>query len=564
MRRYKYGLATALAVFMALALAMPVMAAYYSTISVTESNGTSYDMLPVLASMDIDYLADNHFIEADGRDVRVKTGGGADVPFMLVDDKVLFASEIDESITNQFRFSTGNSLISDYAIVVGDGGYITTADHANLEPADDFEIEFDSYIDTDDTLNLLTKTDAFGITTDGVGHLIATIYSPDDIQQTSQDDYIELYTGQKIRGGERIDSFPSSVISQVSFYMSKVGSPTGTLYCRIRRVSDDGIVGTLGSIDVSTLPTHPVATWYDFTDDVTNPTAQNLRFTVEYDGGDASNKVRVRIDTANPYADGELTYYVASWTDDSGDDAAFKVLFGDDITATANVVSGEHTIKVTGDGSDLKIYEDDILEDTATIVAIQDNANDWTIADMPYCNYFKLTAADTLRLTYDPDDIITGTTLVNETAAGTYDGTITYGTNPAGIAVAMSGLETTAVSYPTDPVESTDIIQPTTADLFDVNLERLQANPLQPIVAIIASGINLTERLVWLALAFIGLFILLVFILDKSEGQLSFTFFGGAAYCLIMYLLGIYPLWIIVVFTIAGIASLVYERVIAL
>ena len=626
MRRYKYGLATALAVIAALALALPVMAAYYSTISVTESNGTSYDMLPVLASMDIDYLADNHFIEGDGRDVRVKTAGGADVPFMLVDDKILFASKINESITNQFRFSTGNSLISDYAIVVGDGGHVTTVDHANLEPADDFEIEFDGYIDTSTVSSSTAPTVA--ATQKSKETSKVTTHTVDLPASISAGDLLLMFvaSNEHLVGTNTITWPPGW--TQL-FYEEGTDKTVGVAY-KIAAGTEGSTVDF--TTDVSACSSHityrvtgfygtPEYQYNTFsTDNPPDPPSlspswnsyNNLwiagysgksdyypsAYPTNYNGGDyeretteysnvacAWRKLEVATEDPDTFTmAGSGSHNVATWTIavrgtpdgdvyKAGAFTIFKSAVGSysalipnyNKIVTATVTSGEYTVIVGADSTNLYIKIDGDTKDTTALsgVSITDNANDW-IVELPNCDYFKLTTSDTLRLTYDPDDIIIGTTLPNELAAGTYDGTITYGSNPAGIAVELSGLETKAVSYPTDPVETTDIIQPTTADLFDVNLERLQANPLQPIVAIIASGINLTERLVWLALAFIGLFILLVFILDKSEGQLSFTFFGGAGYCLIMYLLGIYPLWIIVVFAIAGIASLVYERVIAL
>jgi len=60
------------------------------------------------------------------------------------------------------------------------------------------------------------------------------------------------------RAGQRINNISAGiVVSQVSLYMDKVGNPRGIGFCVVRKVSDDSVVGTVGSVDVSTLPAAP-------------------------------------------------------------------------------------------------------------------------------------------------------------------------------------------------------------------------------------------------------------------------------------------------------------------
>lgn len=559
--RMKRNLSIALLIFiLSLILTDIVMAAYYIDIDVTESNSNDYDMLAMNVSMDIDYLADNGFINADGLDVRVKNSGGSELPFMLADDKLMFASALEGDKTTGFQMTTGNTEISSYPVIVGDGGYVTIADTANLELGSDFELEWDGYIDTSISDDLISKTDAFDVSTDGAGHIVATIYCPDDIEQANSDGYIELRAGAYVRGGERIDDFPISIISQVSFYLTKSGTPTGTAYCRIRRVSDDGIVGTLGSVDVSTLS----GAWYDFTSDVTNPTEQDLRFTLEYSGGDASNKVRLYTQTVNPYADGDLTYYTTSWADNGAQDARFKILFADDITVTASVTVGEHTIRVTGDNSDIKIYEDGNEEDSETIISIQDNANNWVIANIPYMSYYKHTTSDTLRVTYEPDDIISGTTLPNEENPGTYDGTITWGSNPAGISITHSGLEVEDSYYYTGGGgATTDIFEPEPAELVTgLDSDKLDHNPLSPGVQGFAEASNgaFTESLVWYGIAWFSVIAVGIALLVLVREHLVFAATCAFGLSIFWYVSGVFDYWVLIILGILFGASLIHER----
>ena len=626
MRRHRFLYGSMMAALAVMLLAAPVLAAYYAEITVTESDGNSYDMLPVIADIDIDYLADNNFIESDGRDVRVKTGSGAEVPFMLVDDKALFAAPIANDRQNAFRLSTGNSLIDDYAIVTGDGGYVTIADHANLEPGDDFEIEFSGYIDTDTLSSITAPTIATAeasiensdVSTHNVdlpasiaaGDLLlmfvtAAQHTKPAITITWPAGWTELYYDEvtyatyggayKIATGAegstvdfttdvtccsahrtyRVTGFygapeaeygepavtstpdppsisPSWPTSNCLFMAGVHGRTDKTVNNYPSGYTDGGTTGE--NTEYSRVYT---ATWKTAEAATEDPPTFTMSGSVSF----ATWTVAIR---GAPVGDGVYKAGVFSiFKDTAGYYSAAMLNYGK--TVTTSLPSGDYVIIIGADGSDLYIKIDGDTKDTESLAgaSVPDNSNDWTIA-LPYCDYFKLTTSDTLRLTYDPDDIISGTTLINETDAGTYDGTITYGSNPAGITVNMSGLETYETSYPTDAAGSQDIIRPTTAPLFDVDLDRLSHNPIQPIVALIANTTNSTERLVWLAGAFVLLFVILLVVLWKTEGQITFTAFAGLGFCIIAYILGIFPLWTIIVFAIGAVASFIWERVIAL
>lgn len=549
MRRYINAIL--MAILAAIIMAAPVLAAYYANITVTESNGTDYDMLAVNATIDVDYLADNQYIEADGRDVRVKTGSGAEVPFMLVDDKVLFAAPIANDRQNAFRFSTDNSLIDDYAIVTGDGGYVTITDNANLELGDDFEIEFDGYIEPSETQ--LGKDDAFTIYSDADAKVSAEITYIDTLTWTSPTSYVDVGSEWSYEAEAYDDLITGGAYTApgVSTWSDYLELPHAAIYCtKIRYMCPYWESGQQIDLDVY---------YNDSWNDIYIGAYPDDEW-VEKDlpaapaGGYSVTNVRVRLRAGGT----------------GGGQRLRELDYGEIPHPTITVSSadaslGEHVIKVTADGSDMKLYIDDVLKDTESLggQTVYDSTNDWLIS-LPYFDYYKHTTSDTLRLTYQPDDIISGTTLPNELNPGTYDGTITYGSNPAGVSVSVGGLETYETSYPTDAAGSQDIIRPTTAPLFDVDLDRLSHNPIQPIVALIADTTNLTERLVWLAGAFVLLFVILLVVLWKTEGQITFTAFAGLGFCVIAYILGIFPLWTIIVFAIGAVASLIWERVIAL
>jgi len=146
-------------------ISSPIFAAYsyYVTIQVQETNGTGYDYLPIMADVDNDHLADNGYMSLTGLDTRILSGS-TELEHMVADDKVLFVPpSTDGNGTSNYKYTLGNSLLSDFPIIVGDGGYITVSDDASLELGNDFEIEISGYMDTDadSNKNLVYKEDAF-------------------------------------------------------------------------------------------------------------------------------------------------------------------------------------------------------------------------------------------------------------------------------------------------------------------------------------------------------------------------------------------------------------------
>ena len=553
-----------LIVVLSFAVAVPAMAAYYISISVTESNGTDYDMLAMNVTMDIDHLADNGFINEDGLDVRITNSQGGQLPFMLAEDKLMFASAIEGDKTTGLQMTTGNSPLDSTAIVVGNGGYATVSDAANLELGDDFEIEFlDAYIDTANDLDLIDKDDAFRIYTDDTGTVNAEIYgSSTSIEQTAQFGDRDLYSGSRTRQAQRLDSFAKSRITQVSFSLRKQGSPTGTAYVRVRRVSDDGIVGTLGTLDVSTLTTS--FAWKDFTTEVYNPTAQDLRFTVEYDGGSSFNRLEAQYDYDK--CTGEESYYTGSWTDDATYDMTVKIYWVPVTTVATTISSGEYDISAWADTTDFGLDIDGSNVDSVALggFSVPDNANDYVIANIPYYDSYTHTTSSALRITYQPDDIISGTTLVNETNPGTYDGTITWGSNPAGISISTSGLEIEDSYYYTGgETSTTDIFEPEHAELVTgIDTDKLDHNPFQPGVEGFAEASNgaFTETLVWYGFAwFITIAVGIALIIFMRE-HLVFAASASFGLTIMFYVWGIFDYWVLIIFGIFFGASLIHER----
>jgi len=135
-----------LALFLSLLLTVPVLAASYSaTITVTESGSISYAMLPLIAPIDNQNLADLHIMTSTGLDTRVLQGF-TELPHMVADDKVLFALPVSASTQYPLEYTFGNTPLASFPVITGRGGYVTIADHADLELGMDFEMEFEAWL----------------------------------------------------------------------------------------------------------------------------------------------------------------------------------------------------------------------------------------------------------------------------------------------------------------------------------------------------------------------------------------------------------------------------------
>ena len=193
---------------------------------------------------------------------------------------------------------------------------------------------------------------------------------------------------------------------------------------------------------------------------------------------------------------------------------------------------------------------------------------------MPYANTFQLGVDGVLQLEYQPATIIQGTTLPDVSATGaSHPGTITWGTNPDGVDVSISGLLTdeTEDQYDYSPVidlGAEDIIQPEPANLTgDIDMTKLERSPFRPLALAISAASGITERLAWLGMGWIALILAMLFVhlgLGANQGEqpmhLILTTLTGFGLSAMFYVTGVFPLWPVILLGMGFIASIVYER----
>lgn len=629
-------LATALlAVVITLLITIPVLAAYYIDIDVTESNGTDYDMLALNMTMDIDYLVEYGFISDDGLDVRIEDSQSNEVPFMLAEDRVVFASDITADMVNSFQMTTGNTPMDNFSVCVGDGGYVTVSDHANLEISNDFELEFtDVYVDTSSS------------NSDPCYPTVETTATSEENSATNSHT-VDLPSG--IQSGDLLlvvfSTFDSAVHTMTwpPTDWTDLDSSSGSVTrhtCTAYRVADGGegasiTVSTSGTVwsahqtfRISGYTGTPEASRDNSYPGGTNPDPPSLSpswgaaltLWIAGFGGTDTTTTAVSSYPSNysngAYAEGGVGSYWASvgtarrlcyassenpgtyTMSDSIDSMAFTIAVQGQVPSTdvieskagsfyiypnsgalsagiidstttkvvsaTGVSSGEIDFSVWADTSDFGIDIDGSTEDSTALggVSAADRSTDLVIANVPYYDSYTHMTSSTLRIDYSPDSIISGTTLPNEEAPGTYDGTITWGSNPAGIDISYSALQVEEAYY-FEEIEpgSQDIMQPETAEMFtDVDLERLERNPLHPLVEAMADSTQLNERLVWLGGAWFILIAVFAAVLILSQANIILTCAVGLGLSSLFYAIGIFDWWVILIFGLGLLGGIVHEK----
>lgn len=170
-----------LLVVILLLVVTPVLAAtysYYSDISVAETGGNSYTYQPILCTQDIDYLVTNNYINTYGLDTELTILGNP-IAYMLTNDKIALVVPsvgVNEILNTRF-FMGYDPPQTSFDTIVGNEGYITISDADDLELGDNFEVEFQGYIDTSSVKDIAIKGSAFRIWVSAEEEISASIYN---------------------------------------------------------------------------------------------------------------------------------------------------------------------------------------------------------------------------------------------------------------------------------------------------------------------------------------------------------------------------------------------------
>lgn len=405
--------------------AVPVLAdtwGYYLEITVTDTGGSYRVNVPALLDIDGALFYTEGYMDIDGMDVRMRE---VDTDRDYTMDSVEVALLIPELYGNQSReyrlyldYSPSNTAFS---IIPGWGGYIAIPDDASIELGNNFEIE-----------------------QDGIIHYLSTA-SPEDRNLISKENaFRTMWSG----GGTDL----------VSGIGENYTVPTGfndpdTAWANEATAYDNN---TATGADLTTAAA--ATSWSSYLELTIGATeAYGIRYYAEYD---AASWTQIDVDAY--YGGAWNNVYEGSYADLTYEEQEFGGLYSVtqarvrfyntagtpqtetdlirefdfltfDVSVTASAISaGEHTVKTTADGTNLKIYIDDVEEDSIALggASVPNNANDYTIMSgytIPKLDFMTIDVGGVEQLYYQPNTSIIGTTVVDRT--GSNNGTITWGAN---------------------------------------------------------------------------------------------------------------------------------------
>ena len=487
--------------------AVALAASYSASLTVTESASVSYDMLPVGASVNNIYLVDSSIILPTGLDTRVKQGS-TKLPHMVASDRVTFALPVVANNQYSLDYVTGESALSSFPIITEYSGYFTIPSDASdaMQLGDNFSIALRGWIqpvsgsssaNTTENFTTYTKVDASGKLTVTATKVTGVDVGRDENVYLYKDrgashfnvlyEEFEIYansasTVDSAKGGiaitNTIGSMASFATTDIWAGTYTVAGPTYRLYlargnlvasdyyvptadtlyyCRITRAAgNDTITMTIYSnaarttlLDTLTVSGFGTTQWryaYGFVNDNAGVGGK------DWDGYVQNLKL-------SSFVDGIATKKnaISVFVNSTGNITA-SIYGGATVTSTI-VSSAVHTVNITADGANLKIYVDNIERGSGTIGAgVPDNSNDWRIMSKAtsYLDYYSHSVGGSEIARYEPTSMIVDDTLPNELSPGTFDGVITWGTNPAGIGVVVGGLLPVSSSTASDTPGGTE------------------------------------------------------------------------------------------------------------
>jgi len=604
----------------------PVLAYLYrATFTVSNNGSTDYAALPVSCSADVDWLIANGFITTStALDTRVETLGGTEQIHMMAEDRIMaFCPTLDADSQLNWYLTTGNSALNNFPVIVGDEGNVTISDHADLELANNFSVEFEGWVDTSNAQDYPTVAGTntsveSSTTTSHTVDLPAGIQSGDLLLAFFAGDYIGA--GIITWPGDWTELFKKGTHTVGAIYKVATGGEGSSITVttslavksahqtyRITEYTGAPEIANTSSVATSATPNPPSLT--------TSWGNSRVLWIAGFGGDDASSRTLSSYPT--DYSDGQFTStggytYVGSavreleaasedpgvftlsgsicwyaWTigvrgdtnslvskagafdiyvPDTGELSAVILGASPLVITAAGISAEEYAVNVWADGTDYGIDIDGVTENSTALggASVPSNANDYIIS-MPYFNCFNLTVNDDHRIRYEPDSLISGTTLLNEENPGTYDGAITWGSNPSGVSVTLGSLtapESTVTTEEEAGGYQEAMHEVVVTDWFlepDIGT-KLAAHPLRPLVTIWSDNSTVTEVQAW---RFLGLALLLLITVGAAvmvRGHLLIAGLACGGTIALLVQQTVWPGWTLVFIIPAIIAGVMAER----
>jgi hypothetical protein len=168
-------------------------------------------------------------------------------------------------------------------------------------------------------------------------------------------------------------------------------------------------------------------------------------------------------------------------------------------------------------------------------------------------------------LWFQPNNIILGTTLPDRAIDdGEQDGYITWGSNPAGISVGLTGFYSdytpANVTLPQEIITPPqDMVGPTGNPGHTRDVGTLVDNPFYPLIKGLSDHSGISVQLWWIILASIIVVAAMVVTYKFLPHQMIVALVGGGLSAF-FYAMGIYPFWVVLIFAVMALAIILGER----
>jgi hypothetical protein len=168
-------------------------------------------------------------------------------------------------------------------------------------------------------------------------------------------------------------------------------------------------------------------------------------------------------------------------------------------------------------------------------------------------------------LWFQPNDIISGTTLPDRaTGDGSQDGEITWGSNPAGVSVGLTGFYSdyapANITLPQEIITPPqDMVGPTGNPGNTRDVGTLVDNPFYPLIKGLSDHSGISVQLWWIILASIIVVAAMVVTYKFLPHQMIVALVGGGLSAF-FYAMEIYPFWVVLIFAVMALAIILGER----
>jgi len=357
---------------------------YYGTVVVVNNSTANTTISSNITNMSVTSLVNGGFIpSAANTTLAMRTTSGADIAFQpgyTTSTWMTWVPSIPEDGILNYIFYTGNITGGKVRYFPGSTG-MTTNDDPLIELGANFTIEQAGYIDTSAGADkyLVYKLGAFTIKVTNTEEITAAFDKDGSVWTTPTSDTPNGWTNPANAYDDNIATFANHNMG------ANIWSPYLELeHGAIATNSVRFWVGTSsGAWNAFDLDAFYDGIWNDVSDDV--PAAGVWVSVALADTESVSSfRMRFRSTAASIHNVYELDYGLYP------------------IVVATGISSGEHKIVVISDGTDFKLYVDDVEEDSIAIGAssVPNTAGNWTCLDndvMPYMEYHRITVGGNLR-----------------------------------------------------------------------------------------------------------------------------------------------------------------------